>query len=222
MAMSYQPLGPMVMPIRDRSLPTPEPVPAKSRRYRSSLAFARMLGPKDVIVAQRFLHYDDKGVVREEVGLRAEGALSPVPHGSCGHRVRLDGVERGHRRRPGEPSHARASSPIDATRACRHRMTDVPGRLPLGWPIVWALDGAEILAGPGHPLMLGRATWDKHLAGVLELLCNMAGSKRAERQLDVFVARFRSLGDALGELRRCEGPARSGTSCPGCGGISRG
>ncbi|RYO89257.1 hypothetical protein DL766_000894 [Monosporascus sp. MC13-8B] len=232
----------MVMPLRGRSLPAPEPVPAKSRRYRSSLAFAQMLAPKDVIAAQRFVHYDGKGSADPCVICLEEAAAAIVSlpcghrfhidciwqwfekrwdsgrkarcslcrrtlHGSRGYGMRLDGTERGHRRRPDEPSHARASSPTDTTRARRYRMTDVPGRLPLGWLIACALDRADILAGPGHPLMLGRGTWDKHLAGVLELLCHIAGSERAERQLGVFVAEFRSLGDALGELRRCEDPA---------------
>ncbi|RYO85751.1 hypothetical protein DL764_009112 [Monosporascus ibericus] len=96
----------------------------------------------------------------------------------------------------------------------QHWMTDVSGHLPLGWLIAWALDRAKILAGPGLPLMLGRATLDKHLPRVLELLATRPGSKRAERQLDVFVAEFGYPQDALGELRRREDPAQRGRLAP--------
>ncbi|RYP44135.1 hypothetical protein DL768_009370 [Monosporascus sp. mg162] len=76
-------------------------------------------------------------------------------HDSCGQRVRRDGIEGGHRRRPDELSHACTSSPTDTTRTHRHQMTDIPGRLPLGRLITWALDRAEILAGPGLPAHAG-------------------------------------------------------------------
>ncbi|RYP90196.1 hypothetical protein DL770_003659 [Monosporascus sp. CRB-9-2] len=167
--MSYQPLGLMVMPIEDRSPPTLEPVPRKSRTYRSSLTFSQTLAPKNVIATQRFVHYDDKGgadscvICLEE----AAAAIVSLPYsyrfdldcirqwfkrwcGSTGQRAGIDGAAMS--------CHACASSPTDTTRAHRHQVTDVPGRLPLGWLIAWTPDRAEILVGPGHPLMLGRAT----------------------------------------------------------------